>query len=73
MDDHPAMPSALLQRAQLLYKRFVQRLVTADFPVLGSKGNDVPTVSGGLATFPWDGRNVKELIESSELALGKAK
>jgi PleD family two-component response regulator len=40
-----------------------------EFPGLGSKGKGVLTISGGLASFPWDGRDVAELIDAADQAM----
>jgi PleD family two-component response regulator len=44
---------------------------TQQFPGLGATGKGVLTISGGLASFPWDGRDVAELIERADQALVK--
>jgi GGDEF domain-containing protein len=46
-------------------------MASQDFPGLGATGKGVLTISGGLASFPWDGRDVAELIEAADQALVK--
>ena len=45
----------------------------ASFSRLGTEGNGVLTISGGLATFPKDGQNMDELFEKADQALLEAK
>lgn len=49
--------------------RFQQRVVDQCFPKLGHEAPGTLTISGGLATFPWDGRTAGELVaRADELA-----
>ncbi len=36
-------------------KRFQRQICGASFPKLGGQAQDTLTISGGLATYPWDG------------------
>ena len=67
----PVMPSKPPQSPKLVFERFQRLMATQDFPGLGASGKGVLTISGGLASFPWDGRDVAELIEAADQALVK--
>ncbi len=54
-------------------RRFKKALQSHEFPKLGPQAIGHITISGGLATFPWDGNNVNELISSADRALLQAK
>lgn len=50
--------------------RFQQQIAEHRFPKLGDAAPGELTISGGLATYPWDGRTPQELLErADELAL----
>ncbi len=70
-DAKPVMPSKPPQSPLLLFQRFKTLMSTQQFPGLGATGKGVLTISGGLASFPWDGRDVAELIERADQALVK--
>jgi diguanylate cyclase (GGDEF)-like protein len=70
-DAKPVMPAKPPQSPRLVFERFRRQMATQDFPGLGAKGKGVLTISGGLASFPWDGRDVAELIEAADHALVK--
>jgi two-component system, cell cycle response regulator len=70
-DAKPVMPSKPPQSPLLLFQRFRTLMSTQQFPGLGATGKGVLTISGGLASFPWDGRDVAELIERADQALVK--
>jgi diguanylate cyclase (GGDEF)-like protein len=70
-DAKPVMPSKPPQSPLLLFQRFKSLMSTQQFPGLGATGKGVLTISGGLASFPWDGRDVAELIERADQALVK--
>lgn len=70
-DAKPVMPSKPPQSPRLVFERFRRQMATQSFPGLGSSGKGVLTISGGLASFPWDGRDVAELIEAADQALVK--
>jgi PleD family two-component response regulator len=67
----PVMPAKPPQSPRLVFERFRRLMATQDFPGLGATGKGVLTISGGLASFPWDGRDVAELIEAADQALVK--
>lgn len=51
-------------------RRFQEQINQQRFPKLGLSAPGQLTVSGGLATFPWDGATVEELISrADELAM----
>ncbi len=47
-------------------QRFQQQIREHRFPKLGDCAPGTLTVSGGIATFPWDGRTVTELLERAD-------
>ena len=63
---HPQAALSVLQRAK-------KTLETKDFPALGATGQGSLTISGGLATYPWDGNTKEELIHRADEALLAAK
>ncbi|MFN7020108.1 MAG: diguanylate cyclase [Phycisphaerales bacterium] len=53
-----------------IVRRFQRQIVEHRFPKLGELAPGSLTVSGGMATFPWDGRTVQQLLDrADELAL----
>jgi two-component system cell cycle response regulator len=70
-DAKPVMPSKPPQSPLLVFQRFKRLMATQQFPGLGATGKGVLTISGGLASFPWDGRDVAELINAADQALVK--
>jgi PleD family two-component response regulator len=48
-------------------------LASQEFPLLGPEAVGKVTISGGLASFPWDARTPQELIERADEALLLAK
>ncbi|MFM9995340.1 MAG: diguanylate cyclase domain-containing protein [Phycisphaerales bacterium] len=51
-------------------QRFQREVCSARFPKLGESAPGALTISGGLATYPWDGRTPEELLHrADELAL----
>lgn len=54
-------------------ERFRNEISTANLSSLGAAGKGELTVSGGLASFPRDGRNVEELFEQADKAMLSAK
>jgi PleD family two-component response regulator len=44
-------------------------MASQEFQELGPGGRGTLTISGGLASFPWDGRDVAELITAADKAL----
>ncbi|HWB54835.1 MAG TPA: GGDEF domain-containing protein [Tepidisphaeraceae bacterium] len=65
----PSTPGRPPQTPQIMCKRFQTLLAKHAFSALGPGGQGTLTISGGLATFPWDGRNPEELIEAADKAL----
>jgi len=63
---HPRDILAMLHRIK-------QALKKHPFPHLGSEGTGCITISGGLASFPWDARDGQGLIERADEALLDAK
>ena len=61
------------QQALSVLDRFTVALRTHQFPRLGPAGVGRLTISGGLATFPWDGATVEGLITKADEALLAAK
>ena len=53
--------------------RFVEAISTHEFASLGAEAKGVLTISGGLATFPWDGRTCRDLLRRADGALHEAK
>jgi diguanylate cyclase (GGDEF)-like protein len=59
-------PTSVFDIAQ----RFQEKITNAQFPKLGMNAPGQLTISGGLATFPWDGNSARELLaRADELAL----
>lgn len=54
-------------------RRFQQRVQTEEFSMLGPKSPGPLAISGGLATFPWDGRTPSELLEAADRLLIESK
>lgn len=51
-------------------RRFQREVCSARFPKLGQDAPGALTISGGLATYPWDGQSPEELLRrADELAL----
>ncbi len=46
--------------------RFQQAVFGQAFPLLGSNAPGTLTISGGLATYPWDGRTAEELVARAD-------
>ena len=59
-------PTSVFQIA----RRFQDAIAAHKFPKLGRDAPDTLAISGGLATYPWDGRTAAELLaRADELAL----
>lgn len=53
-----------------IVRRFQKQICEHRFPKLGELAPGTLTVSGGMATFPWDGRTVQQLLDrADELSL----
>jgi len=50
----------------VLAERFQQQICQHRFPKLGREAPGTLTISGGLATFPWDGSTPQELLEHAD-------
>jgi len=64
--DHPREPI-------FIAKRFQRALENSDLDLLGSDNMGVLTISGGLASYPYDGDTVEQLFEKADEALLEAK
>ncbi len=65
--------SSQLHHAHAVLDRFVESLRNVDIPEVTEKGGGKITISGGLATYPWDGSTRDELLKKADDALLKAK
>ncbi len=61
------------ETAHVLAERFIEKLAQHEFESLGPEARGVLTISGGLATFPWDGKTCRELLRHADGALRQAK
>ena len=57
----------------MIAQRFRAELKKAQLPLLGSESEGVLTISGGLASFPRDGKTCAELFAQADKALMEAK
>ncbi len=64
--DHPREPI-------FIAKRFQRALEDSNLNLLGPDGKGVLTISGGLASYPYDGDTVEQLFEKADEALLEAK
>ncbi len=58
---------------QHIIERFQARIVSHKFPKLGHAAPGRLTISGGLATYPWNGHDVESLYEYADQAALNAK
>ncbi|MCO6436001.1 MAG: GGDEF domain-containing protein [Phycisphaerae bacterium] len=65
--------SAPPQQALDVLDRFRAALHDESFPRLASEARAEVTISGGLATYPWDGKSAEELVAKADEALLAAK
>jgi GGDEF domain-containing protein len=63
------VPGRVPQEPVQILKRFRRLIAARQFTGLGPAGRGTLTISGGLASFPWDGRNVDELVQAADKAL----
>ena len=63
---HPTDVLTVLRRAK-------EAIHSHAFPKLGPEAQGCITISGGLATFPWDAHDADSLIERADEALLQAK
>lgn len=54
-------------------RRVKKALASQQFPMLGPEAVGKVTISGGLASFPWDARTAEGLLERADQALLQAK
>jgi len=47
-------------------KRFQKQICAHNFPKLGECMDETLTISGGLATFPWDGSSPDDLLDAAD-------
>jgi diguanylate cyclase (GGDEF)-like protein len=59
---HSAPPETVYQIAT----RFQQQVCNHRFPKLGQQAAGTLTISGGLASFPWDGHDAASLLEHAD-------
>jgi len=62
-------PASIFQIAQ----RFQKQIVEHRFPKLGEQARGSLTISGGLATFPWDAQDARSLIERADALILQSK
>ncbi len=73
-DAEPRMPdSRPLEDAAALADRFRLAVRSHSFPSLGPQAKGTLSISGGLASFPDGGTNVRDLLRTADKALRQAK
>jgi PleD family two-component response regulator len=68
-----ATPRTHQEISIFLSNRFRRIMRTTHFPSLGPEARGMLTISGGLASFPWDGDTVEQLLAKADDALLSAK
>lgn len=58
---------------EILARRFREQVANARFPKLGVEAAGVLSISGGLATFPWDASDIDGLLEKADQRLLQSK
>lgn len=58
---------------EILARRFREQVANARFPKLGVEATGVLSISGGLATFPWDASDIDGLLEKADQRLFQSK
>ena len=58
---------------EVLARRFREQVAKARFPKLGEEATGVLSISGGLATFPWDSADIDGLLEKADQRLLQSK
>ena len=72
--DRPRVPgSRHPSEAIAVLNRYKNALVNQEYPMLGPNARGCLTISGGLASFPWDAQGATDLIHAADQALLKAK
>lgn len=61
------------QSISQIARRFQKQICSHRFPKLGEMAPGTLTVSGGMATFPWDGRDAEELLTRADELLLQSK
>jgi two-component system cell cycle response regulator len=61
------------KESYVIAERFRKKVSSTKFSLLGSSGQGQLTISGGLATFPQDGKTAQELFEQADKAMLDAK
>ena len=72
--DGPREPGSTPPRSIFsIAHRFRQQICAHRFPKLGEQAKGRLTISGGLATFPWDGHDAESLIDHADRLLMQSK
>lgn len=72
--DKPRLPNSKPpETAYSLADRFRKAVHKHAFSSLGPEARGSLTISGGLASYPWDGKSVRELLSRADTALRQAK
>ena len=72
--DGPRVPGSRAPRdVSVIAKRFQQQICAHKFPKLGLGAPGGLTISGGLATFPWDGDTPETLLARADALLLESK
>ncbi|MBT4529764.1 MAG: GGDEF domain-containing protein [Phycisphaerae bacterium] len=58
---------------EILAKRFREQVANARFPKLGDEATGCLSISGGLATYPWDSSEIDGILEKADQRLLKSK
>ncbi len=58
---------------EILARRFREQVANARFPKLGDEATGVLSISGGLATYPWDATDIDALLEKADQRLFQSK
>lgn len=56
-----------------IIERFQKQIREHRFPKLSARAPAALSISGGMATFPWDGRTVQELVDRADELAGQSK
>jgi diguanylate cyclase (GGDEF)-like protein len=58
---------------EILARRFKEQVANARFSKLGDEATGVLSISGGLATYPWDSTDIDGLLEKADQRLLQSK